>query len=119
MPHADDQVYLSKDQWTTPPRPQTMLDTSELGGVEIVGRRLLVSVWIDDEGVVSRVEVVPYELDPAIAKLLESMVGRVRFAPASLEGRSVRALASSRLCFDDHGQLDTTSKGCWDFDHLR
>lgn len=95
--------------------PQATPDPNALAGVRIVGRRLLLKVWIDDEGVVRRAEVVPYELDPKIAALLERMVDRVRFAPASLEGRAIGASVTSHLCFDDQGHLDTSSEDCWNF----
>ncbi|MFI4927013.1 MAG: hypothetical protein ACHP7E_04915 [Burkholderiales bacterium] len=109
------QVFLTEDQWTTPPLPQELPDAGVLGGTRVVGRRLAVRLWIDESGVVLRAEVAPYELSPQVAALLEQMVIGLRFAPASLEGQPVRAEVMSHLCFDDGGQIDTSSEGCWRF----
>ncbi|WP_299795253.1 hypothetical protein [Ramlibacter sp.] len=111
----DPPVFLTKEQWSTPPLPQDPPDVSQLAGTRIEGRKLLVKMWIDEQGTVTRAEVVPYELRPEIAALLAHTVTGVRFAPASLDGKPVASQITSRLCFDDGGQLDTASDNCWRF----
>ncbi|MDE2607452.1 MAG: hypothetical protein KGL68_16175 [Burkholderiales bacterium] len=112
----DDQIFLTPDQWTTPPLPQAPPDASQLGGTRVVGRRLVLQLWIDDQGAVRRAVVAPYELRPEVAALLERMVSGLHFTPATIEGRPIGANVRTRLCFDDAGQLDTRSGGCWRFD---
>jgi protein TonB len=114
-PPRDDTVYLKKDQWSTPPLAQDSPDAGQLAGTRVVGRRLLVTMWIDAQGAVARAEVVPYELRAEVAALLARTVVGVRFTPATLEGKPVPSEITSRLCFDDAGKLDTASEGCWRF----
>ena len=112
----DDQIFLAPQQWTTPPLPDATPDATQLSGVRLVGRRLLVQLWIDDEGAVRKAVVVPYELSAQAAALLEQMFMGLRFSPATIAGRAIGARVDTRLCIDDAGRVDTHSEGCWRFD---
>lgn len=94
------------------PVPQAMPDVAE-AGVQLVGRRLQVKVWIDATGAVRRSEVTPNEVTREIVERLEQAIGRVRFTPGLLDGVPTAAQVETRLCFDDAGQLDASSPGCW------
>jgi hypothetical protein len=108
-------VFLTKEQWSTPPLPEAEPDTGQLAGTRIVGRKLLVTMWIDEQGTVARAEVVPYEIRPEIAALLAQMVTGVHFTPATVDGSPVASEITTRLCFDDDGKFETAPEGCWTF----
>jgi hypothetical protein len=115
-PQLDDQIFLAPGQWTTPPLPQSTPDAKELAGAKLEGRRLAVTLWIDDQGRVRQAEVDPNELSPETVRLLEQLLARVPFTPAAAGDLPVGARVVTRLCIDDAGLLDTTSAGCWRFD---
>lgn len=115
-PPPDDQVFLAPGQWTTPPLPQATPDARELAGAKVAGRRLAVTLWIDDQGKVRQAEVDPNELSPETVRLLEQLLARVPFNPAAAGDVPVGARVVTRLCIDDAGLLDTATAGCWRFD---
>jgi hypothetical protein len=80
---------------------------------ELTGRRLLVRIWVDADGKVSRTVFVNPELSAAALAALEEAIARVRFTPGSQAGQEVGSVVRTRLCFDDAGQLESGSAECW------
>lgn len=111
-----DLTFYRADQLSQGPVPQDDPAAQQLAAAHLVGRRLVVTVFVDAQGAVREAHVAPYEISEQQAALLQQAVAAVRFAPASMDGKPVAAQVQSRLCFDDAGLLDTTSPGCWRFD---
>lgn len=112
----EDLTFFRADQLSQGPVPQTHPDADQLAAARLVGRRLLVTVFVDAQGTVRKAEVAPYEISPQAMELLQQAVAAVHFTPATIAGKAVAAQVDSRLCFDDSGLLDTSSPGCWHFD---
>jgi hypothetical protein len=113
---SEDVTFFRSDQLSQGPVPQTHPAADQLAAARLVGRRLLVTVFVDAQGMVRKADVAPYEISPEAMEVLQQAVAAVRFTPATLDGQPVAAQVDSRLCFDDSGLLDTSSPGCWQFD---
>jgi hypothetical protein len=107
--------FHGAEELTQGPVPQSNPAADQLAAARLVGRRLVLTLSIDADGIVRKAVVAPYEISAAQAALLQQAVAAVRFTPASIDGRPVAAEVQSRLCFDDSGLLDTSSPECWHF----
>jgi len=77
---------------------------------ELSNRRLRVSMWIEETGAVSKVDLEGNELSPeAVASLSESLM-HVRFARAAHE-----TVLRTRMCFDSAGAIETEGPECSTF----
>jgi len=66
------------------------LEPPELLGVPGQGKLILL-LWINESGSVDRVETESSQVDNAIEKVIAEQFRRARFAPANLDGRSVKS----------------------------
>jgi hypothetical protein len=95
------------------PLPEGNPDLGKLAP-QIRGRRLRVGIWVDASGAVQKAEVAPNELTQEQVELLERAITQVRFTPArDQDSAAAAAVLRTLLCFDDAGQLDTSSDECW------
>jgi hypothetical protein len=95
------------------PLPEGNPDLGELA-LQLLGRRLRVSVWVDPLGTVQKAEVAPNELTQQQVELLERAIAQVQFTPArGQHGAAAAGVLRTLLCFDEAGQLDASSDECW------
>lgn len=114
-PATDDLTFYRADQLSQGPVPATDPAADRVSAAHLVGRRLVVTVFVDAEGAVRKAIVAPYEITPQQTQVLQEAVAAVRFTPANIDGKPVASQVQSRLCFGDAGLLDTSSPGCWQF----
>jgi len=101
------------------PQPPPFIDATELGAPpmaqddplggsalpELQWRRLHVAIWVRADGSVDKVNLESPEVDAGTAQQLKEAVERMRFVPGTRNGQPVAALLTTRLCFDEAGQL--------------
>jgi TonB family protein len=95
-------TYYTTDQLTKPPRPtsQPELDVRREIARAVSGKVIL-KLWIDEQGKVDSVEVESSNLPEALSGTTAAAFGNLHFVPGEIEGRRVRTLMRIEVVYVD------------------
>jgi len=96
-------AYYPAAQLSKRPQPAAIpeLDAPELMAIVASGK-LVVVLWIDDGGKVTRAEVERTDLPEAFARAALAAFLRARFLPGERDGRQVASIMRIEASYDDH-----------------
>lgn len=102
-PSLAGRIYHPAERLTKHPQPTVAVDLEgpELRPVVASGRMVL-RVWIDDDGGVADAEVETSELPPAFARVAIAAFRQTRFIPGELDGRPVRSFVRLEIGYEDN-----------------
>lgn len=93
--------YLPRSALTQAPQPIDMPELSYPSFEGDRGRYLAqLTLYIDEQGLVQRIDVRPADLPPALAETARRVFRAARFAPGQVDGRPVRSRLSIELTFE-------------------
>jgi len=100
------QTYYLADQLTKRPQPlgRAELDTQETSVIVATGR-IVLKLWIDDGGKVTRVDLESSTMPPLITRAAVAGFENLRFAPGERDGRAVGTILRIEIEYDDGRML--------------